>query len=183
METNQTEFLKEVEERKILLHELDYYIKENSWFNQLKRKTIGNPLGYTGQEYLDSIQQKIRKLKTELNNLKYTGNWELNKKYDNKDKDISEYLKPIKNIYDKSCTKISGVVGTGIHLYTTALNHNHFQDIYNDFTNERYLSGILKTIIPYALPYAVSFYARKKAKKESQQKINELEKTIQELRD
>jgi len=84
-------------------------------------------------------------------------------------------------LYESSCAKISGVVGTGIHLYTTTLNHNHFQDIYDDFANERYISGILKAVIPYALPYAVSFYARKKAKKESQGKINELEKTIQEL--
>jgi hypothetical protein len=87
----------------------------------------------------------------------------------------------LRKLYESSCAKISGVVGTGIHLYTTALNPDHFQDIYNDFANERYISGALKAVVPYALPYAVSFYARKKAKKESQGKINELERTIQEL--
>jgi len=87
----------------------------------------------------------------------------------------------IKSLLNKSCAKISGIVGTGIHLYSTAINNNHFQDIYDDFANERYLSGILKAVVPFALPYAVSFYARKKAKKESEGRINELERKIEEM--
>jgi len=95
-------------------------------------------------------------------------------------------MKKIKNkilkLYDKSCMKISGVVGIGIHLYSTIINTGHFQGIYDDFINERYVVGTLKTIIPYVLPYSVSFYARKKAKKEVQEKIGELEKTILNLK-
>lgn len=87
----------------------------------------------------------------------------------------------MKKLYESSCAKISGVVGTGIHLYTTAINNYHLQGIYEDFANERYVSGALKAIVPYTLPYAVSFYTKQKVKKESQGKINELEKTIRKL--
>jgi len=38
-------------------------------------------------------------------------------------------------IYDTQCVKTAGVVGIGIHLYSSAINNNHFQGISEDFTN------------------------------------------------
>lgn len=87
----------------------------------------------------------------------------------------------IKKLYEPQCVKIAGVVGTGIHLYSQAINNNHFQGIYEDFANGEYLRGTLKAVVPIALPYAVSHFARKKAQKEAKGKISALESRIQEL--
>lgn len=92
-----------------------------------------------------------------------------------------KYLTKLKKIYSTQSIKIAGVVGTGIHLYSTAINNKHFQDIYEDFANERYISGTLKSTVPFILPYVVSFYAAKKAKKETQKRMNELEFKIKDM--
>lgn len=84
-------------------------------------------------------------------------------------------------LYDYQCAKIAGLVGTGIHLYSTAINDKHFQSIYEDFTNEQYIRGTLKATVPFLLPYCVSLYSRKKAKREVQEKINDLELKIKQL--
>ena len=90
-------------------------------------------------------------------------------------------LTKLKELCSTQSAKISGVVGTGIHLYSTALNNEHFQNIVEDFANERYTAGVLKAVVPYALPYAVSLYVRKKAIKEAQGKISELRGKISDL--
>ncbi len=87
----------------------------------------------------------------------------------------------IQKLYDPQCVKIAGVVGTGIHLYSQAINNNHVQGIYEDFANGEYLRGTLKAVVPIALPYAVSYFARKKAQKEAKGKISALENRIREL--
>lgn len=84
------------------------------------------------------------------------------------------------NLYNPVSTIISGIVGTGIHAYSQfAVNNEYAQNIIEDFSNEKYFSGISKTVGPYILPYVVSFIAgkisRNKAKKEYENKINELE--------
>jgi len=157
-------------------HQTLEYVKElshdYSWYNQILCKIFGE------KTYLDRTQSDLKYYKFELEEM----GWKVDdKKYN--DKDIFERLVSVKNIfYESSCANISLVVGSGIHLYTFVLNNqNHFQNIYDDFTNERYILGTLKALVPYALPYAVSFYARKKAKRESQGKINELENIIQNI--
>lgn len=87
----------------------------------------------------------------------------------------------LKNLYESQCLKIAGVVGTGIHLYSQAVNNNHFQEIYEDFANGNYIRGTLKTAVPLLLPYFVSLYARKKAKREMKEKIRGLENKINQL--
>ena len=87
----------------------------------------------------------------------------------------------IKSAWDYNCLKLAGVVGTGIHLYSLAINTKHFEGIYQDFAEGRVLRGTLKAVVPYILPYAVSFYARRKAKKETAEKIKLLEDKINEL--
>ena len=87
----------------------------------------------------------------------------------------------LKNLYDVQCVKIAGVVGIGIHLYSSAINNNHFQGIYDDFVNGELFGGTLKAAVPFLLPDCVSLYSRKKAKKEVQGKINDLEQTIKQL--
>lgn len=87
----------------------------------------------------------------------------------------------IQKLYDSQCIKIAGVVGTGIHLYSQAINNNHFQGIYEDFANGEYLIGTLKAVVPLALPYAVSYYSRKKAQKEVKGRISTLENRIKDL--
>ena len=82
---------------------------------------------------------------------------------------------------DVQCVKIAGVVGIGIHLYSLAINNNHFQGIYEDFVNGEHFRGTLKAAVPFLLPYCVSLYSRTKAKKEVQGKINDLEQTIKQL--
>lgn len=107
------------------------------------------------------------------------------KKYPNrnyrKNKMKKSYQGELKGWYDTQCMKIAGVVGTGIHLYSSAINNDHFQGIYQDLTEGQYFKGSLKVIVPLLLPYCVSLYARNKAKKEVQGKINELEEKICEL--
>lgn len=87
----------------------------------------------------------------------------------------------IQKLYDSQCVKIAGVVGTGIHLYSQAINNNHFEGIYEDFANGEYVRGTLKAVVPILLPYAVSYYSRKKAQKEVKGKISALENKIKEL--
>ncbi len=86
-----------------------------------------------------------------------------------------------RELVDYACMKTSAVVGTGIHVYSLAINNNHFNGIYQDFVEGHPVRGTLKVIVPYILPYVVSFYARKKAQKESKEKINQLERKISEL--
>ncbi|MGV8150449.1 MAG: hypothetical protein ACP5NV_01850 [Candidatus Woesearchaeota archaeon] len=88
----------------------------------------------------------------------------------------------IKKLYDPQCVRIAGVVGTGIHLYSQAINNQHFQGVYEDFANGEYLRGTLKAIVPLALPYAVSYFVRKKTQKEAKRKIGALENIIIELK-
>ncbi|MFA5797096.1 MAG: hypothetical protein WC916_03625 [Candidatus Woesearchaeota archaeon] len=85
----------------------------------------------------------------------------------------------IKNLYDTSCLKIAGVVGTGIHLYSAAINSQHFEGIYQDFATGHLIGGTLKATVPFILPYCVSFYARRKAQKEFTKKISDLENKIE----
>lgn len=87
----------------------------------------------------------------------------------------------LRSAWDYTCLKTSVVVGTGIHIYSSAINDNHFNGIYQDFAEGHPVRGTLKATVPFVLPYAVSFYARKKAQKEAKSKINELEKRILEL--
>ena len=87
----------------------------------------------------------------------------------------------LRGLYDSQCVKLAGIVGTGIHLYSLAINNSHFKGIYDDFTNGEYLKGALKATVPILLPYCVSLYSRKKAKREVQEKIKGLEQTIVRL--
>lgn len=87
----------------------------------------------------------------------------------------------LRDLYDVQCVKVAGVVGTGIHLYSLAINNDHFQGIYEDFTNGEFFRVTLKATAPFLFPYFVSLYVRKKAKKEMQGKINDLEQTIKKL--
>ena len=87
----------------------------------------------------------------------------------------------MRELYDYECVKIAGVVGTGIHVYSTAINSEHLQSIYEDFANGQYIRGTLKAAVPFLLPYGVSFYARKKAKREVQERISTLESKIKQL--
>ena len=87
----------------------------------------------------------------------------------------------LRALYDYQCVKIAGIVGTGIHFYSTAINNEHFQGIYDDFANGQYVRGTLKAAVPFLLPYGVSLYSRKKAKREVQGKINDLELKIKQL--
>ena len=87
----------------------------------------------------------------------------------------------LRSTWDYTCLKTSAVVGTGIHIYSFAINNKHFDGIYQDFAEGHLVKGTLKVAVPFVLPYAVSFYARKKAQKESKIKINELERRILEL--
>jgi hypothetical protein len=87
----------------------------------------------------------------------------------------------ILKLYDSTCLKTAGILGTGIHLYSTLLNNQHINGILDDFSNERYGQGILKAAFPYVLPYAVSLYSRRRAQKEVQGKINDLESQIAKL--
>ena len=87
----------------------------------------------------------------------------------------------MREIYDYECVKIAGVVGTGIHLYSTAINSEHLQGIYEDFANGQYIRGTLKSVVPFLLPYGVSFYTRKRAKREVRERISALESKIKQL--
>ena len=91
-----------------------------------------------------------------------------------------------KKIYNPVSTIISGIVGTGIHAYSQFLvNNEHLENICEDLSSGRYLSGVSKIIGPYVLPYAVSFIAgkisSKKVREEYEGKINDLEQTIKKL--
>ena len=79
-------------------------------------------------------------------------------------------------LVDYVCLKTAG-----IHLYSLALNHEHFNQICQDFTEGKYFQSGLKVLVPFVLPYGVSFYARRKAQKESREKIKDLERRIKEL--
>ncbi len=87
----------------------------------------------------------------------------------------------LRELYDSKCVKIAGVVGTGIHLYSSAINNSHFQGVYEDFANGQYLRGTLKATVPFLLPYCVSLYSRKKVKREVKGIIEGLEGKIKEL--
>lgn len=92
----------------------------------------------------------------------------------------TKYINKIKNLYNPISLAISGIVGTGIHTYSQFyVNNEYTQNIIEDFSNEKYLSVLSKTIGPYILPYIVSLIAGKisssKIKKEYEKKISELE--------
>ena len=84
-------------------------------------------------------------------------------------------------MYDSQSVKIAGLVGAGIHLYSQAINSNHFEGIYEDFANGEYVKGTLKAGVPLLLPYAASYYSRREAQKEVKGKISALENRIKEL--
>jgi len=87
----------------------------------------------------------------------------------------------LKSMLDYACLKTAAVVGTGIHLYSVAINNDHFRSIANDFSEGHWVRGSLKASVPFLLPYAVSLYARKKAQRESAKKIEALESKVKEL--
>lgn len=90
-------------------------------------------------------------------------------------------VKMVNKLLDYVCLKVAGVVGVGIHLYSITLNNEHFNQMYQDFVERRYIQGSLKAFVPFILPYGVSYYSRRKAQKESREKIKDLERRIKEL--
>jgi len=96
------------------------------------------------------------------------------------------YRKPnnfnIKNLYDKESVKTALKAGTFlINGFAIATNPEHIQNVCEDFAEGRYLQGIAKVAFPYVAPYIISYRSRKKAKKESEGRINELERKIEEM--
>ncbi len=92
----------------------------------------------------------------------------------------TKYINKIKSLYTPVSLAISGAVGAGIHAYSQfAVNNEYVQNIIEDFSNEQYANGIVKTIGPFVLPYVVSLIAGKisknKAKEEYEEKISKLE--------
>lgn len=86
------------------------------------------------------------------------------------------------NVMDYGCLKTAGIVGTGIHLYTSLSNNQHISGIVEDVSRGIYGQAIAKILVPYALPYCVSLFAKRKAQNESRTKIAQLERTITELK-
>ncbi len=66
-------------------------------------------------------------------------------------------------------------MGTITHTYSQLTNSNHFSNIIDDFSNERYVSGSFKIITPYIVSLTVLFYSKKQVRSQYETKMNDLE--------
>ncbi len=76
---------------------------------------------------------------------------------------------------------IGGIMGTVVQAYSQITNPEYFLQISQDFSDGRYVQGILKVTFPYFIPFLVSSISGTIVKKDYEQKIGILEEKIKEL--